>query len=210
MAVSAEAKAQWLSDRAGRLTASRMNDAMSFLKDGKTPSAARTKYMMDLLAERLTGYSTTHYVNDAMEWGSSHEDEAVDFFVERYPQYSPKVSRFYEHPTIGGWGATPDRELGEDALIEVKCPTSATFIGWVMGKIAPIEHRNQMCAQLLCTGRKYCVFLAYDPRVRDEKRRMFIRKYEPSLEELAAVEAGAIKFLDELEAMFDAVVSSAP
>jgi hypothetical protein len=91
--MNAETKAAWLSARAGKLTASRMADAMDFRKDGK-PSAARTKYMHELLAERLTGLSAPHFVSPAMEHGLEYEDEAVDVFVGRYPQYDVRVSRF--------------------------------------------------------------------------------------------------------------------
>jgi putative phage-type endonuclease len=205
--MDAETKAAWLAMRAGKLTASRMADAMAMLKNG-SPAAARSQYMRELLAERLTGQSVPHVVNDAMLWGSEHEDEAVDVFVERYPQYTVRVSRFYDHPTIENFGATPDREIGDDGLLEVKCPTTSTYLGWVMDGIVPTQHRAQMTAQLLCTGKTWCGFIAYDPRIRDESKRLFMRKFVPSVEELAAVEAAAITFLDELDAMFDAFVTA--
>ncbi len=206
--MSAEEKAAWLAERAGKLTASRMKDAMSILKNGES-GADRAKLMRELLAERLTGFSMPHFVNDAMQWGTDHEDEAVDFLVSRYPQYNPIVSRFYEHPVIANFGCTPDRELGDDGLLEVKCPTTTTYLEWVLGGEVPAIHKPQMCAQLLCTRRRWCGFVAYDPRIRDEKRRLFLRKYEPTVEELARVESAAVKFLDELDAMFDQFVSVA-
>lgn len=206
MAMSAEQKAEWLSARAGKLTASRMADAMSFRKDGK-PSAERTRLLMDLLAERITGSSVPHVVNDAMMWGTEHEDEAADTFVERYGR-SVKPSRFYEHPTIENFGATPDREL-DDGLLEIKCPTTATYLGWVLAGVVPEQHKPQMCAQLLCSGKAWCGFLAYDPRIRDEGKRLFMRKYAPTAEERATVEAAAVTFLDELDAMFDQFVEAA-
>jgi hypothetical protein len=180
---------------------------MSYLKDGRS-SQARSKLLRELLAERLTGQSVPHVVTDAMLWGQEHEDEAVDVFVERYPQYDVKLSRFYEHPTIENFGATPDREVA-DGLLEVKCPTTTTYLDWVMAGVVPEQHKPQMCAQLLCSGRAWCGFIAYDPRIKDERKRLFMRKYEPSAEELQAVEQAAIAFLSELDAMFDAFVSAA-
>jgi putative phage-type endonuclease len=199
--MSAEEKAAWLSARSGKLTASRMADAMSFLKNG-SPSAARVKYMQELLAERLTGESAPHFVNDAMQWGTDHEDEAADTFVEHYPQYDVRLSHFYDHPTIPEFGATPDREIGEDGLLEVKCPTTGTFVGYVMAGVVPEQYQPQMAAQLLCTGRKWCGFIAYDPRIRKGPK-LFLRKFTPTPEYLAEVEAAAVKFLDELQEMFD-------
>ena len=203
--MSAEQKAAWLAERAGKLTASRMCDAMDFLRNGE-PSKARTKYLRELLAERLTGYSVPHHVNDAMEHGLEYEDEAVDVFVERYPQYDVRPSRLYLHPRIDNFGATPDREVGADGLLEVKCPTSTTFLEWVLGGAVPERHKPQMCAQLLCTGRAWVGFIAYDPRIKDERRRLFMRKYQPSADELRKVEDAAVLFLDELDAMFNEFV----
>lgn len=200
-------KAAWLSARAGKLTASRMADAMAFLKSGQ-PTTARTKLMHELLAERLTDISVPHVVTDAMLWGQEHEDEAVDYFVERYGR-GVRMSRFYEHPTIQNFGATPDREIDEDGLIEVKCPTTTRYLEWVLAGVVPEEHKPQMIAQLLCSGKKWCGFIAYDPRIRDEGRRLFMRKYEPSPEELQKVEAAAIQFLAELDNLFDRFVEAA-
>ena len=206
MGMSAEEKAAWLSARAGKLTASRMADAMDYLKNGQ-PSANRTKPLHELLAERLTGQSVPHVVNEAMMWGMEHEDEAVDMFVERYGR-NVRLSRFYEHPTIENFGATPDREL-DDGLLEVKCPQTTTYLRWVMAGVVPDQHKPQMAAQLLCSGKTWCGFIAYDPRIRDESKRLFMRRYEPEPEYMEKVQAEAIKFLDELDAMFDTFVSAA-
>jgi hypothetical protein len=207
MAMSAEEKAAWLTARCGLLTGSRMADAMSYLKNGQ-PSEARSKYMRELLAERLTGQSAPHYVNEYMQWGLDHEDEMFDYFVERYPQYDLRPSRFYVHPTIENFGATADRECGADGIIEGKCPQTTTFLGYVLAGVVPEMYKPQMCVELLCSGRKWAGFIAYDPRIKNERGRLFVRKYVPTAEELAKVEAEAVKFLDELDAMFSAFVSA--
>lgn len=198
--MTAEQKAAWLADRCGKLTASRMADAMATLRDGR-PAAARTKLLHELLAERLTGSSVSHVVTDAMQWGLDNEDEAVDRFVELTGR-TVRLSRFYEHPVLTNFGATPDREL-DDGLLEVKCPTTTRFIEWTLAGVIPEEHKPQMAAQLLCTGKKWCGFLAYDPRVKNERKQLFMRKYEPTEEELHKVFAAASVFLDELDEMFD-------
>lgn len=207
MVMTAEEKSAWLSARAGKLTASRMADAMSYTAKG-FPTAARTKLLHELLAERLTGESVPHVVTEPMLWGLEHEDEAVDCFVERFPQFDVRRSRFYEHPEIENFGATPDREIGADGLIEVKCPTTTKFVDWVMRGDVPDEHRPQMCAQLLCSGKAWVGFVAYDPRIRDESKRLFMRKFVPDPGELDLVKAEAIKFLTELDMMFDRFVTA--
>lgn len=200
MAMSAEEKGSWLAARAGKLTASRMADAMAYNKDA-SPKAVRTTLLRELLAERVTGYSVPHVVTEPMLWGQEHEDEAVDYFVARSNR-TPRPSKFYEHATILHFGATPDREL-DDGLLEVKCPTTAKYLAWVLAGVVPEEHKPQMTAQLAVTGKKWCGFIAYDPRIKDEGKRLFMRKYEPTAEDIFAVEAAAIQFLEELDAMFE-------
>lgn len=198
--------AAWLRARAGKLTASRMRDAMSFNKNGK-PSEARSKLMRELLAERLTGDSVRHFVTDAMAWGLEKEADAKAAY-EAHAGVFVGEAGFYDHPRIDNLGATPDGLLAHDGLLETKCPQTATFTEWVLAGVVPEDHKPQMAIQLACTGRKWCEFVAYDPRIRDERRRLFIRRYTPTLEEIAAVETAAEQFLSELDDLFDAFVTA--
>jgi hypothetical protein len=203
--MNAEQKAAWLSARAGKLTASRMRDAMDYLKTGAS-SAARTKLLHSLLAERLTGFSTRNVVTPAMQDGLDYEDEMFDFFVERTGR-KVHMSRLYEHPTIENLAATPDREL-DDGLMEGKVPQPETFVRWTLAGVIPPEHMPQMAAQCLCSGRRWVGFVAYCPWIKDEGKRLFMRKFEPAQEYLDTIEREAIKFLGELDDLFDRFVSS--
>lgn len=59
-----------------------------------------------------------------------------------------------------------------------------------------------MTLQCLVTGREWCDFVSFDPRV-DERFRLFVRRFYPTKEQLAEVEAEAIQFLAEVDQMFD-------
>lgn len=198
--------AAWLSHRAGKLTASRMRDAMDFLKSG-APSAKRTQLMRELLAERLTGRSVRHFVTDAMQHGLDCEAEAIAAYEAETGEFVTPAG-FYDHPRIEYCGATPDGLLS-GGLIETKAPTTPTFVEWTMAGVVPEEHKPQMCMQLACTGRTWCEFVAFDPRIRDPRKRLFVRRYQPAAEEIAKVEAAAETFLAELDAMFDAFTAAA-
>lgn len=199
--------ANWLRARAGKLTASRMRDAMDFLKNGQ-PSAKRSQLMRELLAERLTGDSVRHFVTDAMQWGLEKEAEAKEAY-EAETGILIAEAGFYDHPRIDNLGATPDGLLPGGGLIETKAPTTPVFVEWVMAGVVPEEHKPQMVVQCACTGRAWCDFVAYDPRIRDIRKRLFIRRFEPTAEEVAKVEAAAEQFLSELDAMFDAFTERA-
>lgn len=199
--------AAWLRARAGKLTASRMADAMSFTAKG-LPTEKRSQLMRELLAERLTGDSVRHFVNDAMAWGLEKECDAKAAY-EAHTGILIGEAGFYDHPRIDNMGATPDGLIGHDGLIETKCPTTATFAEWVLAGAVPEKHKPQMIVQMTCTGRAWCDFVAYDPRIRDPRRQLFVRRYEPTAEEIAKVEAAAEKFLAELDAMFDLFTTAA-
>lgn len=200
------ALAAWLAQRAGKLTASRMADAMDVLKNGK-PSMKRTRLMHELLAERMTGDSVRHFVSDAMQWGLDREGEAKTAYEVETGLILTDAG-FYDHPRIDLFGATPDALHPSGGLVEIKCPTSQTFVEWRLAGVVPDEHKPQMLAQLSCTGRPWCEFVAFDPRVRDAHYRLFVRRYEPTPEEVAGVEAAAAAFLAEVDAMWEQLTAA--
>ncbi|MGL4679922.1 MAG: YqaJ viral recombinase family protein, partial [Plesiomonas shigelloides] len=79
--VSPQGSAGWLKSRCGCLTASRMADAMAFNKKGE-PLESRKKYMVELLAERMTDTMVERYVTPAMQWGTQTEPEARGKYEE--------------------------------------------------------------------------------------------------------------------------------
>lgn len=190
--------------RVGKLTASRMSDAMDYKKNGD-PGAERKKYMMELVSERLTDIFVPHFVTPAMQWGGENEELAKIAYMAA-KGIDIIDANFIDHPEIEFFGATPDGFVS-DGLIECKCPTTATFLGWLVAGVVPEEHKPQMTAQLLCTGRQWCDFAAFDPRM-PEGKRLFIRRYEPSAEERTNVEGHAIQFLKETEALFQRVIEA--
>jgi len=204
---SGDELASFLRNRAGKLTASRMKDAMAFNKKGE-PLEARSKLMRGLLAERLTGDSVRHYVTDAMRFGIEQEDEAKLAFEAHTGEFvAPSVT--YDHPRIEWFAGSPDGELARSRLLEVKVPTSATYIGWRLAGVVPEEHKPQMIAQCAVTGRRHVVFCAFDPRQKNPAHQLFIRDFTPTDEEIAAIERAAETFLAELDAMFDLFTTTA-
>lgn len=197
-------KAAWLASRTGKLTASRMADAMDKTKAGKS-SAARTKLMHEILAERLTGDVVPHFVNDFMRWGLEQEPIAKDAFEVATGSLLIPCG-FVDHPDIGDFGSTPDALLDRDAVVEFKCPQTTTHIAWKLAGEVPEQHRPQILAQLACTGRTRAVFVSFDPRV-PPKSQLFIREWTPKAEEIAAVEQAAREFLAEIEQMWEVLTA---
>ena len=194
----------WFNQRIGKLTASRMADAMSFTQKGKDTSE-RIKLKMEIVTERMTDIIVPKYVNAAMQWGIDHEPLAKEKFESETGILIQDVG-FVPHPTIENFGASPDGFTSDGNLIETKCPSSMTHLKYLLDKDnIPEEYKPQMCVQALCTGRKKIWFVSYDPRF-PPKQQMFVKLYEPTQEELDAVEAAAIKFLAEVDELFDNVI----
>jgi hypothetical protein len=186
--------------RIGCLTASNMRRALSVLKSGK-PSEDRESYKRELVAERLVGFAMDHYVTPAMQHGIDNEPVAKEEYTwatGNLIEPMPSVP----HPVIPFLLATPDGRIESDVGIEIKCPTSSKFVAWKLAGVVPEEHKPQMLAQCLCAGFAAVEFIAYDPRM-PEGQRLFVRRFTPAADELAAVEAGAIAFLQEVDEMFE-------
>jgi len=187
--------------RLGKLTASRMADAQSFLKNGKE-SAERRKLKFDLLAERLTGIFVPHHVTGAMLHGIESEPLAKQAYQDLTGRKIRPAS-FLDHPSLDGFGATPDGFV-ESGLIEIKCPTTPKFISWRLEGVVPDEHKPQMIAQCLVTQKDWVDFVAFDPRMPAGKQIMVLR-YVPTSEEKDSVYSEAVVFLSELDAMFEKI-----
>jgi hypothetical protein len=191
--------------RIGCLTASNMRRALAMLKNGKS-SEDRESYKRELVAERLVGFAMEHYVTPAMQWGIDNEGPAKDAYTWQTGNFIEPMQTI-PHPIIPYFLATPDGRIEADIGVEVKCPTSSKFVSWKLAGVVPDEHKPQMIAQCLCAGFSAVEFIAYDPRMPDGQR-LFVRRFVPTAEELAAVEAGAVQFLAEVEEMFEAFTTS--
>ena len=192
----------WFNQRCGKLTASRMKDAIACRKDGK-PSADRTNLLKEILAERMTGNVVPHYNTPEMRHGTEQEP----FAKAAYETETGSILRpgyFVDHPTIENFGATPDAFLGREAVVEFKCPKTTTHLDWVIDGTVPDQHKPQILAQLACTQRTRAVFVSFDPRI-NGPRQLFIREWTPEPAEIAAIESAARDFLAELERMWDAL-----
>jgi putative phage-type endonuclease len=193
----------WFNARIGKITASRMASAMSYLKGGGD-SAARKDLKIEILAERLTDNIVPKFVNSAMQWGIDHEAMAKEAFESHTGLKITDVG-FIDHPMIEYFGASPDGFVNDGRAIEIKCPTTSTHLKYLLGGVIPDEYKPQMIVQSACTG-KAVWFASFDPRMPKGKQ-LFIRLYEPTVDEIKNVEIEAVMFLNEVEQMFEQLIT---
>jgi putative phage-type endonuclease len=184
---------EWFAKRLGLVTASRIADVMAKTKTGA--SASRSGYMAQLVTERLTGAPTEGFQSAAMEWGIEQEPHARAAYEAREGVLVDEVD-FVRHPLLEA-GASPDGLVGEDGCIEIKCPNTATMLEYIEDRSVPRKYLLQMQWQLACTGRNWCDFVAFDPRLPEHLQLLVIRV--PRDEGVIAEIAGEVgRFLTEL------------
>jgi len=186
---------EWFTARLGKVTASRVADLVGKTKTGY--SATRDNYMAQLVVERLTQTKAESYTNAAMQWGTDQEPFARAAYEAAQGVMVEEVG-FVPHPTIEWAGASPDGLVGDDGLVEIKCPNTATMIETLLSQKVPGKYFIQMQFQLACTGRKWCDYVAFDPRM-PAKAQMFVRRVDRDDEYIAHLEEEIAKFLVEVE-----------
>jgi putative phage-type endonuclease len=186
---------EWFAARLGRVTASRVADVISRTKSGY--GASRANYAAQLVAERLTGEVAESYANAAMAWGTAIEPEARRAY-EFYRDVDVVQVGFVEHPTITMSGASPDGLVGEDGLVEIKAPNTATHIDTLVSRTVPAKYATQMLWQLACTGRAWCDFVSYDPRM-PETMSLFVNRVFRNDARIAELEEEVRAFLAEID-----------
>jgi putative phage-type endonuclease len=196
----------WHKARLGKLTASRVSDAISMLKTG-AEAEKRINYRLELASERLTGRRTEMFENHFMRWGTEYEPMARLVYAQRVGEIVSEIG-FVDHPELDWAGASPDGLIDDDGLIEIKCPSSQTHITYLTERKIPTKYQNQMAWQLICTQRKWCDFVSFDPRMPDELQLMIVR-YEPSADELRELESKARDFLQTVDDLMNKLEQTA-
>jgi putative phage-type endonuclease len=160
-------------------------------------STSRANYMAQLIAERLTGVPQESYTNAAMQWGIDTEAEARIAY-EFYAGATVEDAGYIEHPAIPHAGASPDGLVGADGLVEIKCPQTATHIDTLLGAPIPDRYVVQMQFQMACTGRAWCDWVSYDPRM-PEAMRLHIKRVHRDNARIAELESAVREFLADLD-----------
>lgn len=188
---------EWFAARCGKVTASRIADVMAKTRNGY--GAGRKNYMAELVAERLTGIKAQGFTSAAMMHGIETEPEARANYEFMTNSEVAEVG-FVDHPIIEMTGASPDGLVGDDGLVEIKCPNTATHIDTLLGSNIDRKYVLQMHWQMICTQRKWCDFVSFDPRMPVEMQ-LYIARVELDTELAEEITAEVNKFLAETSVM---------
>jgi putative phage-type endonuclease len=185
----------WFEARIGKVTASRVADVIAKTKTGY--STSRDNYMAQLVCERLTKQKAEGFTNAAMQHGTETEPLARLSYEVAQNVLVDEVG-FVPHPSIEMAGASPDGLVGDDGLLEIKCPNTATHIETLLSQTVPGKYNTQMQFQMACTGRKWCDFVSFDNRLPAELQ-LFVKRVPRDDVFIKQIEAEIVQFLAELD-----------
>lgn len=192
----------WHAARAGKVTASRFKDVISRTAKG-LPTAERTKYLWQIVTERLTGQPVQMPDAAPLRWGRENEDAARTAYLFTSSARLTETG-FVAHPVIQ-CGASPDGLIDDETdpdgpmgLIEIKCPwsTQVHLETWLNGM--PEDHQAQIQGQMWLTGRKWCDFVSFDPRMPADLQ-LYVQRIKGNPEFQARLEREIIAFSAEAD-----------
>lgn len=190
---------EWHQQRLGRLTSSRFGDMMKQGRGKDEPyGQACIGYVYEKVAELITG--APHLItSQSMEWGLDQEAEAINLYEKRSGNTveSCMFIPYGEHA-----GGTPDGLVGDDGIIEVKCPFNPkNHVQTLIENVVPEQYKYQVQGNLMATGRKWCDFISYDPRVQEKQLKIVIIRVERDEEIIKQIQnriADVAKLIQEL------------
>jgi putative phage-type endonuclease len=186
----------WFEIRRGMPTSSQFARIMT-PKGMKMGAGAKT-YAYELLASLAQPEIPVgnDFTTPAIEHGKEMEPEAADYYAAFHTD-----DRVYEvgftTTDDGRFGGSPDRMVGDDGVLEIKCPQGATHLAWLDAGVVPAKHLAQCHGHMITTGRDYCDWLSYAPPFPELLVRVVPDDYTVRLMEV----------LDEWWVMFEAMKS---
>lgn len=186
----AQGSEEWLRARVGIPTASQFHRILT-PKTGKLSTASDT-YAYELLAEEMLGHSIDEGSSDFMTRGTSMESRAVEYYEFRRDARTERVGFILRDDRLAG--CSPDRLVGGDGGLEIKCPSAAAHVSYMLGSDSD-KYKCQVQGALWLTGRRWWDWLSFNPEMPPVLVR-FVRD-EAFIAKLAGAVDQFIAYLDE-------------
>lgn len=174
---------EWNRLRAGVFTASNFSKIITSKGD---PSTSQNDEVLKVVAEYFMGRKASGYVNAAMERGIELEEEAAIFYQERTFNIVEKCG--FMLSDCGHIGCSPDRLIGENGLLEIKCPEEKAHMRYLLDGAIPSQYYAQVQGQLMVSERGWSDFVSYNPSFPEDMKMLIVRaqRDEPFILRLCA------------------------
>lgn len=195
----AQGTEEWRQMRLGKVTASRVADIIARTKTGY--SASRANYLTELVLERVTGIPADRFQSEAMRQGTELEPLARATYEFETDSVVEQIA-FATHPDIPMSGASPDGLVGEDGLIEIKCPQPAAHLDVLLTDTVPAKYITQMMWQMAVLGRQWCDFVSFNPSF-PASCRVYIKRVHRNDLTIRELDVAVREFLAEVDAKLE-------
>lgn len=183
---------EWFSARLGIPTASEFSTVLAKGRGGGD-SVTRRKYMLTLAGQIITGEMVQTWAgNEHTERGHAMEDEARRLYAFQHDK-DPASIGFVRR---GRAGASPDSTVDDDGLLEIKSKLPHLHLDVLEQGRLPPEHVAQVQGQLWVSGRSWCDFVSYWPKLP-----LFVKRVERDDVYIANLAQAVADFNGELDAI---------
>ena len=182
---------EWWDARRGLPTASKFDKIVTSTGE---PSKQRLGYLYQCAAARISGVYEDTYTSLAMQRGIELEEEARRVYAMEREVAVDEVGFCLADGER--WGASPDGLIGEDGVLEIKCPEGRAAVEYLLKGKLPTAYIQQCQGQLLVTERQFCDFVSYYPGLP-----MLIVRTEPDTAFLCKLKAALVEFCDKLDSI---------
>lgn len=187
---------EWRDERCGMVTGSRFADVLSGKNGG---SKTAESYMFELIAETITGIPAPEFYSKPTDWGKLHEAEARQAYVI-FSGETLKETGFIRHPLWEGVGCSPDSMVGLDGILEIKCPyNSQVHLKTILDGRLPKDHEAQVQGNMWVTGRQWCDFVSYDPRMKEWGLDLFLLRVNRDDDFIEQISESVVRFRQQID-----------
>ena len=188
---------EWLLARAKVITASNITKVMSKGR-GSAPSKTRMTYMIEKATETLTGNPVSNgFQSDAMKRGNELEPDARAFYTMLTGNSVEESGLIYLNE-LKRIGASVDGLVGDDGLVEIKCPNLNTHVNYLLDGVMPSTYIKQVQTQMWVTNRAWCDFISYNP---DSHKMGFLVRVDRDEELIKSISDAVYAFIGDLDTL---------
>lgn len=190
---------EWRASRCGRATGSKASAILAKVKSGE--AATRADYRVQLALERLLGEPCDDdFTSRDIQNGIEREPFARMAYETRTGLFVQEAGFAYWEKLMVGCSVDGFTEQGKkEGFVEIKCPKSKTHLEYLTANRLPPVYRPQVLHNFLVTGKEFCDFISFDPKM-PEKLQLFVFRVERDEAEIQEYEAELRQFLMEVDA----------
>lgn len=190
---------EWFQAHCGVITSSVIDAVLVEKVDSKTRDDLKWRIVGEILSGKPSDKFLKGFTSKAMENGIEMEPLARTAYEMKEGVMLDQVGLVY-HPTLERCATSPDSLVGEDGVLEVKCPLRETHLKYMAKGKLPAEYAKQCIWHLACTERKWLDFVSFSPDLPD-RLQLFTVRLEADREVIGDFNKKVRQFLAEVNGL---------